>query len=111
MTAKVIAFLITLVVSVILAVIGFVVLILALNGYSESDATYSFGAYGIFAFLLVFALAAIAGGVAHVLLAKEFKPATTVMIAVVSAGIFGVVAFFICIVIGVLLAEYFRAYS
>lgn len=111
MTAKVIAFLITLVLSVILAVIGFVVLILALNGYDESDATYSFGAYGIFAFLLVFALAAIAGGIAHFLQAKEFKPAGTVMIAVMIAAALGVIAFFICVVIGVLLAEYFRAYS
>jgi hypothetical protein len=111
MTAKVIAFLITLVVSVILAVIGFVVLVLALNGYSESDATYSFGMYGIFAFLLVFALAAIAGGTAHLLLSREFKPASAVMIAVIASSALGVVAFFICIVLGVLLAEYFRAYS
>jgi hypothetical protein len=111
MTSKVIAFLIALLVSVIFAVIGFVVLVLALNGYDESDATYSFGAYGIFAFLLVFALAAIAGGVAHLLQAKEFKPAGTVMIAVITAGALGVVAFFICIVLAVLLAEYFRAYS
>jgi len=109
MTAKVIAFLITLVVSVVLAVIGFVVLILALNGYDESDATYSFGTYGIFAFLLVFALAAIAGGIAHLLQAKEFKPAGTVMISVMVAAVAGVVAFFICVVIGVLLAEYFRS--
>ncbi len=111
MGAKVAAFLISLVISVILAVVGFVVLILALNGYDESDATYSFGAYGIFAFLLVFALAAIAGGIAHLLLAREFKSASTVMIAVLIAGALGIVAFFICIVIGILLAEYFRAYS
>ncbi|MFL6467789.1 MAG: hypothetical protein ACJ72Z_07505 [Pyrinomonadaceae bacterium] len=111
MTAKVAAFLITLVLTVILAIIGFIVLVLALNGYSESDATYSFGAYGIFAFLIVFAMAALAGGIVHLLLQKEFKTAGAASTAIIAASAVGLVAIFICIVIGIGIAEYFRRYS
>jgi len=108
MGAKVTAFLIALVVMIFLAVAGFIVLILALNGYSESDATYSFGVYGIFAFLLVFAGACVAGGVAHLLTVREFKPTGTVMISVIVAAVFGFIALFICIIIGIGIAEWFQ---
>ncbi len=111
MAAKIAAFLITLVLTVILAVIGFALLMLALNGYSESDSMYSMGTYGIFAFLLVFAAAAIAAGVAHLLIAREFKTVGAVMISTIAAGAFAVVAILVLIVIGVLLAEYFQRYS
>ena len=111
MGAKVVAFLLTLVAMVIFAVVGFVVLILALNGYSESDATYSFGAYAIFAFLLVFAFACIAGGVTHLLIGREFGNKSAAMIGIISACAAGIVGLFICVVVGVLLAEYFRAYG
>lgn len=106
MGAKIAAFLITLVLTVILAVIGFVLLNFALDNYSDSDSTYSFGAYGILAFLLVFAMAALAGGIAYLLVAKEFKPLSTVMISTLAAGAVAVVAIFIFIVIGILIAEY-----
>lgn len=111
MGAKVAAFLITLVLMVILAVVGFVVLIIALNGYNESDATYSFGAYAIFAFLLVFAFACVAGGVTHLLLAKEFAGKSAAMIGILIGVVVGFIGLFICIVIGILIAEYFRAYG
>lgn len=111
MGAKVAAFLLTLVAMVILAVVGFVVLIIALNGYNESDATYSFGAYGIFAFLLVFAFACVAGGVTHVLIGREFGSKSAAMIGILVGVAVGFVGLFVCIVIGVLLAEYFRAYG
>lgn len=111
MAAKIGAFLITLVLTVILAIIGFVLLNLALNNYSDSDSTYSFGAYGILAFLLVFAAAAIAAGVAHLLVAREFKTVGTVMIATIAGGAVALVAIFIFIVIGIGIAEISQRYS
>ena len=111
MGAKVAAFLITLILMVILAVAGFIVLLLALNGYNESDATYSFGAYGIFAFLLVFAFACLAGGITHLLIGREFGSKSAAMIGILGGLAVGIVALFICIIIGIALAEYFRAYG
>lgn len=111
MGAKVAAFLITLIAMVILAVVGFVVLILALNGYSESDATWSFASYGILAFLLVFAFACVAGGVTHLLITKEFTSKSAAMLGILIGCVVGFIGLFICIVIGVLIAEYFRAYG
>ena len=111
MGAKVAAFLITLIAMVVLAVAGFIVLLLALNGYSESDSTTSLGVYGIFAFLLVFAFACLAGGVTHVLIGREFGSKSAAMIGILVGLAIGLVALFICIVIGIALAEYFRAYG
>jgi len=110
MTAKIAAFLITMVLTVILAVIGFALLVLALNGYTE-DSTYSFGAFGILAFLLVFAAAAIAGGIAHVLIGREFKTIGAVMISTIAGVAVSIVAIFIFILIGIGIAEYFQRYS
>src|SRR5437868_15373354 len=103
MAAKIAAFLITLVLTVILGVIGFALLMLALNGYSESDSMYPMGTYGIFAFLLVFAAAEIAAGVVHLLIGSEFKEVGAVVIASIAGGAFGEVAIVVLIVIGVLL--------
>jgi uncharacterized membrane protein len=108
MGAKITAFLITLVLMVIFAVIGFILLVLALNGYSESDSTYAFGAYGILAFLIVFAFACLAGGITHLLLGREFQPKGAAMLAMLISLVVGAVALFICIVIGVGIAEWFQ---
>jgi uncharacterized membrane protein len=108
MGAKITAFLITLVLMAIFAIVGFVLLVLALNGYSESDSTYAFGAYGIFSFLLVFAFACLAGGITHLLLGREFQPKGAAMLAMLISLIIGAVALFICIVIGVGIAEWFQ---
>jgi uncharacterized membrane protein len=93
---------------VIFAVIGFVLLVLALNGYSESDSTYAFGVYGLFAFLLVFAFACLAGGITHLLLGREFQPKGAAMLAMLISLVIGAIALFICIVIGVGIAEWFQ---
>jgi hypothetical protein len=108
MGSKITAFLITLVLMVVFAVVGFVVLVLALNGYGESASTYAFGVYGLFAFLLVFAFACLAGGITHLLLGREFQPKGAAMLAMLIALVVGVIALFICVVISVGIAEWFQ---
>ena len=111
MGAKVAAFLITLILMMIFAVIGFVLLVMALNSYGDAESTYAYGVYGLFAFLLVFAFACLAGGVTHLLLGREFNPKGAAMLAMLISLVVGVIALFICIVIGIGIAEYFQRYS
>jgi uncharacterized membrane protein len=111
MGAKVAAFLITLVLMVIFAVVGFVLLVMALNSYGDSESTYAYGVYGLFAFLLVFGFACLAGGLTHLFLGREFKPKGAATLAMMISLVVGVIALFICIVIGIGIAEWFQRSS
>ena len=108
MGAKIAAFIITLIVSIFAAMAGFIVLIIALNGQSESDAAYGMAVYGILAFLIVFTMAILAAVLVHFLLKKEFRGWTAAFMSIVIFSIVGFVLIAICIVIGVGITEYLR---
>ncbi|HEX6124870.1 MAG TPA: hypothetical protein VFZ23_05795 [Pyrinomonadaceae bacterium] len=108
MSAKVAAFIITLVLNIAIGVAVFFFLLLAMNGYSESDATYSFAAYIVLAVIVSLLMSSGAAIVAHVLLKRHFSGVVSVLIAVPIFVVAGLGLKIACSIIGVLVAEYVR---
>jgi amino acid transporter len=108
MGAKIAAAFLTLIANIFAGIVGFVALIVALDGQSESDAGYGMAAYGILVFLIAFAMAVLAFVLVHFLLKREFTGWKAAFLAIVTFSIVGVVLIFVCIVIGVGIAEYLR---
>jgi len=108
MGAKIAAFILTLVVNILAAMVGFVMLIIALNGQNESDAAYGMAVYGILAFLIMFTMATLAAVLVHFLLKREFRGWTAAFMSIIVFSIVGFVLIAICIVIGVGITEYLR---
>lgn len=108
MTAKIAAAVITLVVNIAAGVAVFFALLLALNGYSESDATPGIVAYVILALLVTLSMTAMAVLLVGLLLKKGLGAALSAVIAVAACSIAGVVLKLICSIIGVAAAEFVR---
>ena len=108
MGAKIAAAFLTLIVNIFAGIIGFVALIVALDGQSESDAAYGMAAYGILVFLTAFTMALLAFVLVHFLLKREFKGWKAAFAAIVTFSIIGIISIFVCIVIGVAITEYLR---
>jgi hypothetical protein len=108
MSAKIAAFVITLVVNIAVGVVIFFFILLAMNGYSESDATYGLGAYIALAVAVSLLMSTGAAAGVHVLMKREFRAATSALIAVPVFSILGAALKIVCSIIGVSVAEYVR---
>jgi hypothetical protein len=105
---KLAAFLITLFINIAIGVVVFFFLLIAMNGYSESDATYGLGAYVGLALIVSLLMSSAAAFTSHILTKREFRPAIA---AVTSIGVFSVVGAglkVVCSIIGVAIAEFVR---
>lgn len=105
---KIITFLITLVVNFIAGVITFFFLLLALNGFSESDANYGIAAYVALAIVvsLLMASGAVLGVV--VLLKRKFSGVSAAFISIPVFSVIGAGFKLVCALVGVAVAEYVR---
>jgi len=108
MALKIAAFLITLVLCLAAGIVVFAALIIALNGYSESDALY-----GIIAFAVLSLIAALAMGLfsafgAKVLAARGQQKWMAVLIAVIIFSIIGALAEVAAAAISIGIAEAVR---
>jgi hypothetical protein len=106
---KLVAFFVTFLINIAIGVVVFFFLLIAMNGYSESDATYGLGSYVALALIVSLLMSAAAAFTTHVLVKREFRP---VIAAVISIGMFSVIGAglkLVCSIIGVAIAEYFRA--
>lgn len=108
MTAKIVAFILTLLTNVAIGVAVFAFMLLAMNGFSESDASYGLGAFIVLAILISLSMSAAATLTVHVLMRREFKGYVAGMIAVPLFSIVGGGLKIACGVIGVLIADYVR---
>ena len=108
MTAKIAAFLITLLVNIAIGVLVFFFMLIAMNGYSESDATYGLGAYIVLALLVSFLMGLCATAVTQVLLKRNFRPLRAVSISIAAFSFVGIGLEVVCVLIGVLTAEFVR---
>ena len=108
MTSKVIAVVLTLAANLAAGVIIFFFLLLALNGFSESDAVWGLGAFIIVALAITVltSLAALLG--TNFLLRKGFSGLVSVLILVSLCTIVGVIAELISGVIGIANADFVR---
>ena len=108
MSAKIIAALITLLINIIAGVIIFFFLLLAMNGYGESDAMYGLGVYVVLALFVSLLMAACAATAVHVLMKRKFSAVSAAFIGVPIFCVIGAVLKLVCSIIGVAVAEYVR---
>ena len=108
MGAKIAVFILTTAVCLAAAVVLFFGMILAMNGYSESDAIWGMGVYAALAVLTAI-LAAGGALVARERLSKRSGPFLSFMIAVFACSTAGIVFEIACSIVGILVAELVRA--
>jgi hypothetical protein len=108
MGSKIAAFLITLIVNIAIGVAVFFFMLLAMNGYSESDASYGLVTYVVLALIVSLLMSTGAAFIAHILLKRKFSGLVSVLIAVAIFSVVGAVLKIVCSIIGVAIAEFVR---
>ncbi len=108
MTAKIVTFGLTFLISAAIGAGLFVVLIIALNGFSERDATWAIGVYIGGAFLLSAIVSALAAFALGPMLKREMKPFVSIALAVVVFSFIGGILTTVLIFVSALVAEIVR---
>ncbi len=108
MGAKLAAFVITFSIILAAAVVVAAVLLMAMNGYSESDALYGLVAYAVLSLIVSVGSAILSLTVVRLLERRRFGALSGALIAVAAASAAGVVLVTICGIIGVAVAEFVR---
>ena len=108
MGAKLAAFFVTLFINFAAGVAIFLFMLMTMNGFSESDASYGLGAYIVLAGLVSLIMSAGAAATVHVLMKRKFRSGTSALIAIPIFSITGAMLKMICSIIGVLIAEHVR---
>ena len=108
MAPKIFAFLITLVINLAVGVAVFLFMLLAMNGFSESDANYGFVAYIFLAVLVSLLMSSLAAAAVHLLMKRDFRALSASLIGIGSFTFLGIVLKVVCSIIGVLVADVVR---
>jgi len=108
MAPTIIAFLITLILNIAIGIAVFFFMLLAMNGFSESDANYGFVTYIVLAILASLLMATLAATAVHLLMKRGFRSPSASLIGIGSFTVIGVVLKVICSIIGVLVADFVR---
>jgi len=108
MPAKILTALVTLLINVAIGVVILLSMLLAMNGYSESDATYGFGVYIALAVIVSLLMSMCAAVLVHILMKRKFRGWTAALIAIPVFSIVGAGLKVVCSIIGVAVAEYMR---
>ena len=108
MTRTVLTFLITLILNIAAGAAVFFFMLLAMNGFSESDATYGLVAYIFLAVIVSLAMASLAAAAVHLLSKRGFGAISSSIIGIASFTLTGIVLKVVCSIIGVLVADFVR---
>ena len=108
MPAKILTALITLLINVAIGAVIFFFMLLAMNGYSESDASYGLGSYILLAFIVSLLMAISSAVLAHALMKRNFRGWTAALVAIPVFSIVGAALKVVCSIIGLAVAEYVR---
>ncbi|CAN5363423.1 hypothetical protein BH20ACI2_BH20ACI2_08230 [soil metagenome] len=108
MLAKFIAALLTLIAHVSAGVVIFAVMLMAMNGYSESDAMWGLGAYIALAFLITLGMSILAAFSVKRLQDRKFNTVVAVLVTVAAFSFVGTLLNVICGFVGVIAAEIIR---
>jgi len=108
MAPKIIAFLVTLILNIAIGMAVFFFMLLAMNGFSESDANYGFVTYIVLAILVSLSMASLAAVAVHLLMKRSFRPITASLISIGLFTVAGIVLKVVCSIIGVLIADFVR---
>jgi hypothetical protein len=112
MAAKVITAVIVFLLNVAAGVVGFFFLMLALNGFHESEANYGMGAYIILSFVGSVAMTVAAFLTVSWLLKKEYQPIVAALIAIPIFVIVGAgLKLFFVIISAILTGEVRRSFT
>ncbi|HUR98327.1 MAG TPA: hypothetical protein VMZ26_09720 [Pyrinomonadaceae bacterium] len=110
MAPKLTAFLGTLLINVVVGVAVFLFLLLAMNGYSESDATYGLGVYIVLALLISLFMSAGAFFAVGILKRRGFRSTVAVLIVIPLLSVISAGLQIVSSIIGVLTAEFVRVH-
>lgn len=105
---KIAASVITLLTCVVIGVSVFFVMLMGMNGYSESDSTYGLGTYIVLASLVSLLMALLAAFVTGKLIKKEYNSLVAVLISVTVFSLIGAVSKGVCCLIGIGVSEFVR---
>lgn len=108
MAPKIISAILTFLINIAIGVAVLAGMIIAMNGYSESDATWGLGVYVLLALI---AAATTSGGAVLMtgsLIKKHFAPLVSVLIATPVFSLLGFALYIVCSFIGVGVAEFVR---
>ena len=108
MAVKIAAFFLTLLINVVTGIAIFFFMLLAMNGFSESDAEYGLGAYIVLAAVVSLGMSTGAAFTAHLLFGRKFRGAVACSIAIVIFSLVGAALKIVCSIVGVLMADYVR---
>lgn len=108
MPSKIIAFIVTLILNIAIGAVVFFMMLMGMNGFSESDANYGLIAYIVLAVLVSLTMATLAAVSVHLLVKRGLGAVAASLIAMAVFTIIGGVLKVICSIIGVLVADYVR---
>lgn len=108
MAAKIIAFIVTLLINTASAIIILFGMLVAMNGFSESDATWGLGVYIVIAFAAAILMGAAAVFFAGLLLKRQLHAAVSAILAILGFSVAGVAIDIVASLIGIGVAEYVR---
>lgn len=108
MALKIVTFFLTLIVNIAAGVAVLLVMLVAMNGYSESDALYGIVAFLFLALSVSLLMATLAALVAARLVKREYTPIVSGLIAVTAFSIVGAILKAVCCIIGIGISEFVR---
>jgi hypothetical protein len=108
MVPKIAAFVITFLTCVVIGVAVFLVMLMGMNGYHESDATYGLATYGLLGFGISILMALLAALATGKLIKRDFNSLLAVFISIVVFSIIGGVLKGVCCIIGIGVSEFVR---
>ncbi|MBX7053678.1 MAG: hypothetical protein K1X36_01900 [Pyrinomonadaceae bacterium] len=108
MAAKIAALLTTFVIDLAVGAVILLFLLVAMNGFSESDATWGLGVFVVLALLVSLSTSVGAFFLAGLLMKRNFSQVTSAFIAVPVFSIVGIGLEIVCALAGVGVAEYVR---
>ena len=108
MIPKVVAAIVTGLMNLAVGVMVFVFMLLAMNGFSESDANYGIVAYIILAVIVTVLMAVSAVATVHLLLKRNWGAAGAAILAILLFSGVGAGLKVVCSIIGLLVADLLR---
>lgn len=108
MAAKIATLVLTFIINIAIGIVVLFFMLLAMNGYSESDATPGLISFIVLSFFISMAMSFAGFFVAGKLIRKDFKPITSALISVPIFCVIGGVLIAISSAIGIGIAEYIR---
>jgi len=108
MAAKIAAFAITMLVTIAVAIVILFTMLIAMNGYSESDAMWGLGVYSLLALIVAALMSLGAFLLVGFMTNKKYSSLVSSLIAIAGFSVLGIVVELVCSLLGVGVAEIVR---